>query len=147
MLLLFPLLHRYTLFVVWSSCLLLIRFFKQLLVELKKTVEAIQPGDSVALLAKSYQLESYFAKLCDHRVSNLYQPKETVQSPDVYLSHVMPLLDQLDLLAIECVGRKSSDPRTAILIRCLQEARSAFTPQDQVKSPDVGLFSLSPNMS
>jgi hypothetical protein len=112
--------------------------------ELKASVEAIQPGDSVALLAKLYLFESYFATLCDHHVSNVRQPNETAQSPDPYLSHVLPLLDQLDLLAIECASRKSSDPRTAILIRCLQETRSAFTPHDQVKWPTCGpLSSLS----
>jgi hypothetical protein len=119
--------------------------FKQVLVELKATVEAIQPGDYAALLAKSYLLESYLAKLCGHHVSHPYQPKETVQSPDFYFPHILPLLDQLDVLAIQCVCRKSGDPRTAVLIRCLQETRAALTPQDQVKSPNLAPSSFPPN--
>jgi hypothetical protein len=137
---------RYIIFVC-SLRLLLTSFFKQLLVELKSTVETIQPGDYAALLAKSYLLESYLAKLCGHHVSHPYQPKENVQSPDFYFPHVLPLLDQLDLLAIECFGRKSSNPRTAVLFRCLQETRAAFTPQDQVKSPIFGPSSFPPNFS
>jgi hypothetical protein len=93
----------------------------------------MQPGDVLGLLSKSYLLESYFAKLCDHHASSLYQPNEATGSYDACSSQVLSLVDRIDTLFIECLHQKRDDPRASIFIRFVQQARSVFTPQEQVQ--------------